>query len=185
MWKPANSVDNLRVPPRFRLAPGTIDMKFSGDTRFSGAATRAHRQASFETPTTPGESMSDSTPPPGAISWTDLTIPNADEVRDFYAEVVGWTAEPLDMGGYSDYVMKVPSTGTGVAGVCHARGTNTGLPPQWLIYITVADLDASVAACRAHGGSIIKDPTPMGEMGRFCVIRDPGGAVAALYQHPR
>jgi predicted enzyme related to lactoylglutathione lyase len=128
--------------------------------------------------------MSDSVPPPGAVSWTDLTIPEADPVRDFYRAVVGWTSEPLDMGGYSDYVMKVPSTGAAVAGVCHARGTNVGVPPQWLIYITVADLDASVAECTARGGSIVKDPTPMGAMGRFCVIRDPAGAVAALFEHP-
>ena len=45
------------------------------------------------------------TPKPGTISWSDLTIPNADAVRDFYSAVAGWKSMPIDMGGYSDYCM--------------------------------------------------------------------------------
>ena len=50
--------------------------------------------------------MSDvSNPPIGSIGWCDLTVPDADGVRDFYRGVVGWTATECDMGGYSDYVV--------------------------------------------------------------------------------
>jgi hypothetical protein len=38
----------------------------------------------------------------GTIGWFDLTVPNADEVRDFYRAVVGWGVEECEMGGYSD-----------------------------------------------------------------------------------
>lgn len=122
-----------------------------------------------------------SRPEPGTIGWTDLTVPDADAVRDFYAQVVGWRPEPLDMGGYSDYVMKAPESGTGVAGVCHARGTNAGLPAQWLVYIIVEDLDHSIERCVALGGTVLAGPKDMGGA-RYCVIQDPAGAVAALYQ---
>lgn len=120
------------------------------------------------------------TPKPkvGTIAWTDLTVPNADEVRDFYAAVTGWKPEALSMGDYSDYVMATPE-GAGVAGVCHARGTNAGLPPQWLIYITVADVDESIRQCEQQGGKVIAGPKKMGD-GKYCVIQDPAGAVAAL-----
>lgn len=129
--------------------------------------------------------MSDAERPAvGTIGWTDLTIPNAEEVRDFYTEVVGWTPEPLDMGGYSDFVMKAPETGAPVAGVCHARGVNAGLPAQWLVYITVEDVDRSAARCAELGGKILAGPKDMGQ-GRFCVIQDPAGAVAALYASAR
>ena len=30
-------------------------------------------------------------------------------------------ADEVDMGGYSDYVMKMPASGEGVSGICHAR----------------------------------------------------------------
>ena len=115
----------------------------------------------------------------GKVSWMDLTVENADQVRDFYQTVAGWTPQGCDMGGYQDYSMMRGEDCVG--GICHARGPNKGLPAQWMIYITVDDLEAAMAACKANGGEILREP-PEGSDHRFCVIRDPGGAVAALYQ---
>lgn len=121
----------------------------------------------------------------GTIGWVDLTVPNADEVRDFYAGVVGWKPEALSMGDYNDYVMTVPEEGAGVAGVCHARGANAHLPPVWLVYFQVADVDESVRVCLEKGGKVLSPIKSMGPNGRYCVIQDPAGAVAALFSPPR
>ncbi|MBI4892312.1 MAG: VOC family protein [Acidobacteria bacterium] len=118
---------------------------------------------------------------PGSIGWTDLTVPNADALRDFYSAVAGWQAEALDMGGYSDYVMKAPD-GTPVAGICHARGSNANLPPRWLVYIVVEDLDSSLAQCQQLGGKIIAGPKGESPNPRYAIIEDPSGAPSALYQ---
>ena len=120
----------------------------------------------------------------GSVCWRDLTVPNAEEIRDFYATVVGWASEPVDMGGYNDFNMIPPATGQPAAGICHARGSNADLPPQWLLYIVVPDVDQSAARCAELGGQLVVSPKAMGK-GRFCVIRDPAGAVAALYQPVR
>lgn len=120
-------------------------------------------------------------PAVGTIGWMDLTVDNAEEVRDFYASVVGWKASDVEMGGYRDFMMSLPD-GTPEAGICHARGENAALPPQWLIYIIVADLDASLEECKARGGELIAGPRQYGEDGRYAVIRDPAGAPAALFQ---
>ena len=117
---------------------------------------------------------------PGQVSWVDLTVKNAEQVRDFYKEVVGRNSVEVDMGGYSDYNMNLEE-GKTVAGICHSRGLNANLPPQWLIYITLSDLEKSVARCRALGGKVVDGPRSMGES-RLCVIQDPSGAVAALWQ---
>ena len=117
----------------------------------------------------------------GAIGWVDLTVPNAPEVREFYAAVVGWTVQEVKMGEYSDFTMR-SAAGEAVAGVCHARGTNVGLPAQWLVYVSVPDLDASLAACVAKGGKIFRAKASMGSYGDFAVIEDPAGAVMALIQ---
>jgi predicted enzyme related to lactoylglutathione lyase len=123
----------------------------------------------------------DPKPAAGTPAWHDLTVDDAPQVRDFYCAVIGWRAEPTDMGGYEDYGMIVSETGDCVAGVCHARGTNADLPPQWLTYFVVADLDTSIANCTDHGGAIVDGPRKlMG--GRFCVVRDPAGAVCAIWQ---
>ena len=121
-------------------------------------------------------------PDVGKVAWVDLTVGDAEKVRDFYGEVVGWKYEAVDMGEYSDFGMNAPDTGTPVAGVCPARGPNTNLPPQWLIYVTVKSLDQSIVNCTELGGEIIAGPKSMGSHGRYCVIRDPAGAVMALIE---
>lgn len=115
----------------------------------------------------------------GAIVWRDLTVDNAEEVRAFYSEVVGWESTPHTMGDYNDFNIQIAGTDETVAGICHARGTNANIPPQWLIYITVEDVEASAEKCRQNGGEVVDGPRSMGD-GKFCVIRDPAGAVAAL-----
>jgi len=117
----------------------------------------------------------------GSICWTDLTVENADSIRDFYSEVVGWQSSAIKMGDYEDYCMNEPESGQTVAGICHARGANANIPPQWLVYMTVADLDQSVARCQELGGEVLNGPRSVGD-GTMVVIRDPAGAVAGLYQ---
>ncbi|HPF36361.1 MAG TPA: VOC family protein [Candidatus Krumholzibacteria bacterium] len=125
--------------------------------------------------------MSDPKPAPGTIGWIDLTVDDAAGLRDFYAAVVGWEATPLSMGGYDDYCVGPAEGGDPVAGVCHRRGGNAHLPPVWMMYIVVEDLDASLKACAAGGGALVGDVRKMGEA-RYAVIRDPAGAHCALYQ---
>jgi predicted enzyme related to lactoylglutathione lyase len=117
----------------------------------------------------------------GTIGWIDLTVDAADDIRDFYASVTGWQPEPVPMGKYSDYNMNAPGSGEAVAGICHREGVNAALPPAWLIYITVADVDMSAARCVELGGKVLLGPSAMGPKARYCVIQDPAGAFAALY----
>jgi predicted enzyme related to lactoylglutathione lyase len=105
-------------------------------------------------------------------------------VRDFYREVVGWKHFPVDMGGYSDFNMLTPTSDKSTAGICHARGVNEGLPPQWLIYITVENIEKSAARCIELGGKLLVQIKGMGSFGRYCVIQDLAGAVAALIEPP-
>jgi hypothetical protein len=115
----------------------------------------------------------------GEIVWRDLTVPNAAEVKDFYAKVVGWSADEHDMGDYADFNIRTSPSEDPIAGICHARGTNANIPPQWLMYVQVDDIEAAAQRCVEAGGSVIDGPRKMGSSG-FCVIKDPAGAVLAL-----
>jgi predicted enzyme related to lactoylglutathione lyase len=88
----------------------------------------------------------------GKIGWIDMTVDDADGLPDFYKSVVGWETEAVSMGDYVDYSMNLPGSGEAVSGICHAGGGEVLVPPKGLAG------------------------------GRFCVIRDPSGATAALYQ---
>ncbi|MFF5258334.1 VOC family protein [Actinomadura viridis] len=123
---------------------------------------------------------------PGSIVGLDLTVPDAPRLRDFYAGVVGWGVQGLkggeSYGDDDDYFMTGPD-GVPVAGVCRRGGENADLPPQWLAYIAVDDLDAAVARCAELGGAVVSGPKGEGP-GAYCVIQDPAGAVLALMQNP-
>jgi predicted enzyme related to lactoylglutathione lyase len=118
--------------------------------------------------------------PAGSVAWIDLTVSDALGVRDFYKEVVGWDSDNCKMDGYEDYNMMPGGTQQAVAGICHARGSNTGMPANWMIYITVPDVEAAAAKCKQRGGKVLLGP--QGEQARFCVIEDPAGAVCALWE---
>lgn len=127
--------------------------------------------------------MADSSKESGMINWRDLTVQNAEQVRDFYSQVVGWKFELVSMGEYSDYIMLTPDTKNQTAGICHALGTNSNIPPQWLIYINVADIEESISTCEKLGGKILTETKSYAGMGKYCIIKDPAGAVCALFEH--
>lgn len=118
--------------------------------------------------------------PPGQVAWVDLTIEDAEGIRDFYQKVVGWESAEVDLGEYSDFTMMAGDQA--VAGICHARGVNADVPPQWLIYLMVADLEKCLLTCEANGGKVLVAPRQAGS-GRCAVIEDPAGACVALYQN--
>ena len=118
--------------------------------------------------------MSESQSTIGRIGWVDLTVAAAPRIRDFYQAVIGWEPSAVKMGEYDDFNMNVPGTGQPVAGICNARGVNADVPAQWLIYVPVADLPASIAACEKLGGKVLhRHPTG-------CIIQDPAGAVMVI-----
>lgn len=118
----------------------------------------------------------------GRISWLDLTVPDAVATRNFYQAVIGWSAREIEMqdanGRYADYVL-CSDDGRAVAGVCHARGVNVGLPPAWMIYLPVGDLAESLRRVRKGGGEVVRSAGGTGESA-LAVIRDPVGAYLAL-----
>jgi predicted enzyme related to lactoylglutathione lyase len=123
-------------------------------------------------------------PGAGSVIWHDLTVAAAADLRDFYTAVEGWRPESVPMTGYSDYNMVVPASGEPAAGICHARGPNASLPPQWLMYVVVDNLQDALRRCLEKGGRIVDGPRGMGEQ-TFAVIRDPVGAHIALVEKPK
>lgn len=125
--------------------------------------------------------MSEKKPVIGAIEWRDLTVDSASEVKDFYQQVVGWKSSgvPMGNGAYEDYNINLPESGETIAGVCHAKGFNEGLPAQWLMYVRVESVLNSIVECEKMGGKVLWGPKEMGS-DLFCVIQDPAGAVLGL-----
>jgi len=116
------------------------------------------------------------------IEWVDLTVKDAPALLDFYKSVTGWQASPVSMGDYDDFNLMDSSTGQAVAGLCHARGKNKNIPPQWLIYIGVDDILKRVKSALALGAEIIQEPEKNSAAGKIYILKDPAGAIFALYE---
>tara|TARA_R110002126_G_scaffold291648_1_gene454834 strand:- start:13260 stop:14099 length:840 start_codon:yes stop_codon:yes gene_type:complete len=121
----------------------------------------------------------------GHIAWLDLTVPDASATRDFYRQVVGWSAQDVEMQDagehYADFNM-CGEDGHPAAGICHARGVNAGLPPIWMIHLPVGDLAESVRRVEAEGGKILQAIRGSDGEPTRAVIQDPVGAHLALVQ---
>lgn len=119
----------------------------------------------------------------GAVEWYDLTVKNADKIKDFYSSVIGWKSSPVEMsdadGQYNDFNITYPDSNETVTGICHARGVNGNIPTQWLMYVRVKDVNESAQLCLQQGGRVIEEPRSMGSS-QFCIIEDPEGAILAL-----
>lgn len=115
--------------------------------------------------------------PDGSFIWYELITPDPDAAKVFYDAVVGWDIEPAPAGPL-DYRMIRRGDGGNAGGVMRLGPdmAEAGGRPVWLAYLSVADVDAKVAAITAEGGAVHMPPTDMPGIGRLAMVTDPAGA---------
>ncbi|MBB5918680.1 hypothetical protein BJY24_007592 [Nocardia transvalensis] len=115
---------------------------------------------------------------PGDPCWAELYTSDPDRAIEFYGRLFGWTAErSADHGGYITF----RKDGNAVAGGMGNDGAD-GAPDQWTVYLASPDIRATVDAATAHGGRVILDPMPVGDLGSMAVLADPSGAGVGVWQ---
>ena len=120
-------------------------------------------------------------PKAGEICWTELSTTNAKAAKDFYGTVFGWEFTDHNMGDMTYTMIKYNNKDFG--GIWSIpKDKEKEVPPHWMSYILVENLDTALQNASKAGASIAKPATPVGEMGRFGIIIDPTGAQIALWQ---
>lgn len=119
---------------------------------------------------------------PGKVVWHDLLTEDPAAARRFYAGLFGWTFRDIDLGGGQTYTV-IEHDGRAIGGLVDARGINPGVNvSRWVPVLTVAELDAAMAAARAAGSTVFQAPVTILQRGRMAVIGDPQGAVVTLLE---
>ena len=100
--------------------------------------------------------------------------------KKFYSTLFGWKLEDMPMpDGGGSYTMISVGEGTG-GGMM--KQMIPGAPSFWMAYVLVDDVAAATKKARALGATVMKDVTPVPDMGSFSIIVDPTGAHLGLWQ---
>jgi predicted enzyme related to lactoylglutathione lyase len=112
----------------------------------------------------------------GAFSWCELMTTDVEAAKGFYTKLFGWDTEVMTMPGMSYTVVK--AGGKGIGGIMDMPpDAPRGTPPMWGSYVTVDDVDATAKTAEKLGAKLLVPPRDIPDVGRFCVIQDPQGAV--------
>ena len=117
--------------------------------------------------------MTATPPPEGRFVWYELVSPDKDAAKKFYTALLGWEWKDEDMGELGIY----PMSHTGDVYHCGVISPQEGMPPHWMAYVTVADVDKACEQATELGGTVMMPGTDIPNVGRFAVLEDPGGAV--------
>jgi predicted enzyme related to lactoylglutathione lyase len=118
--------------------------------------------------------------PHGQLCWSEVYTQNADATRQFYVSLFGWQTEQHDFGGmpYTTFSLG----GKMFGGIMPMAGPQwQGVPPHWMNYFAVDDVDAAAAKVTELGGKVCVPPTDI-PVGRFSVVSDPTGATFSLFK---
>ena len=115
----------------------------------------------------------------GMFSWFELQTADIPGAKKFYKALFGWKTTTMNMPG-----MKYTAISIGteqVAGMMSLPPQGKKMmPPQWGVYITVDDVDATAKKAAKLGGKVVVPPQDIPGVGRFSVLLDPQGAMVSV-----
>jgi predicted enzyme related to lactoylglutathione lyase len=120
---------------------------------------------------------------PGTFCWVELGTSDGEAAKKFYTQLFGWDHVDNPMGPDMVYTM-LKLDGKDVGGLYKMMPDMVaqGIPPHWLSYVLVTSADESAEKAKAAGATIMNGPFDVGTFGRMAVIKDPTGAVFALWE---
>ena len=122
---------------------------------------------------------------PGALTWTELATRDPEAARTFYTSLFGWKEKTSTGAGMTYTEFSVGDTPFAGMMEMNAQMVSMNVPPNWLTYFQVADVDATSNKATGLGAKLAVPPMDIPNTGRFAVIQDPHGAVFAIYKPAR
>jgi len=122
----------------------------------------------------------------GKIIWHDLLTNDPAASKKFYGELFGWKFESVgDSSGMSSdnaYTL-IRHNGELIGGMIDTKILNNRSDiSQWIVVMSVEDVDEATRKFVANGGSVLTAPTDLQRRGRMSVLQDPAGALLALLE---
>ena len=111
---------------------------------------------------------------PGTLVWNELSTPDMEGASAFYSGLFGWSTEPMDSPEPYWIIKNGQASNGGI------RELREPMPPNWLVYFGIDDIERGIARVIELGGGKMIGPIDIG-IAKLAVVHDPQGAVFALY----
>ncbi|HEY2748054.1 MAG TPA: VOC family protein [Polyangia bacterium] len=112
--------------------------------------------------------------------WRELMTGDVGKAVQFYSKLFGWKSETVDMGTMKYTLVKRGDQQVG--GIYETPAQAKGVPPHWLGYVSVDNVDAACEKAVRLGAKIMMSPMDIPNIGRWAVITDPQGAAIAPFR---
>jgi len=123
---------------------------------------------------------------PGKIIWHDLLTNDPGAWQRFYGELFGWEFEAIGIAsglkGNITYTL-IRHHGQLIGGMIDTKALNNRTDmSQWVVLMSVDDIDEATRRFAAEGGSVLTPPRDLQRRGRIAVVKDAEGALLALLE---
>jgi hypothetical protein len=130
--------------------------------------------------TAPGSEGKQGCAQTGAFCWNELLASDPASAAKFYGQLFGWQAVEFP-GGMKYSLLK--KDGQDVGGLMQRPKEN--IPPHWLAYVKVDDVDATVKKAGNLGAKLLMPAMDIPDVGRIAVFEDPQGAALGIFKPAR
>ena len=120
---------------------------------------------------------------PGTPSWVDLSSPDPEASKAFYAGLFGWRAEDTEPVEETEGYVMFKLKGRNVAGMSPIQDDSQS--PAWWTYVDTDDVDAAAARVTEAGGSVPVGPIDVVDAGRMAFIAHPAAGIIGVWQAHR
>jgi uncharacterized protein len=112
---------------------------------------------------------------PGKFCWNELVTTNVPAAGKFYNKLLGWKTRPFGKG--MEYTLFLKGRDM-VGGLM--KCPQPGNPAQWIPYVFVDDVEATVKKTTRLRGEVVVKPFDVPDVGRIAVLVDPQGAAFGI-----
>ncbi|APR84214.1 putative hydroxylase [Minicystis rosea] len=117
----------------------------------------------------------------GEICWNELLTTDKKAAIAFYGDIFGWkTHFEHDMGPMGTYL--IYGLGKNQFGGMFDKPADMPMPPAFIYYVRVDDLDAALARATKLGAKVANGPMEVPGGARIVQLFDPQGAMFALHE---
>lgn len=123
----------------------------------------------------------------GEFTWRELMTADHPSAFAYYSQLFGWKKlRDFEMGDHGQYLIygRAESGDTELGGM-FSLAKDAPMPPAWMYYIQVADLDAVIARAKERGGRLLNGPMEVPGGNRIAQLVDPQGAAFALHENAK